>query len=160
MNNQAKRNTAASIIRIEEVTWMTLSLMLLLLVTTGLNTVNATESALERALRTGDFESKTIGYELFDGHNSLIIQAEPRSQNIKNNLGYAKIKAWYDTVDNLTRKIVLIDDDGIILSTVLFTGKEYLKGKNRATHMEVTNHRTGQTCSFKMTSNNQLTYLM
>lgn len=158
MNHMATRQITAVVT--EKTVLMFLGLIVLLWAVTDLNTASATESTLAEILRTGDFKTQKLGYEKFGGHNSLVIQAEPRNKAITQSLGYTQIRAWYDTVDQLTRKIVLLDAEGNILSTVLFTGMNSLRGKKRATHMEVTNHRTGQTCYFSINSTTSLSHFM
>jgi len=141
---------------------MSLILGLVILMWLGLAiSVNAENSSgLDDILSKGDFKTQKLGYELLAGHKSLVIQAEPRNKSIAKTLGYSQIRAWYDMVDQLTRKIVLLDANGNQLSTVVFVGLNTIKGKKRAAKMEVTNHITGQTCSFDMGAKSSLAQFM
>ena len=160
MNNQVKKHITLFRVKTTQLLWMFLGLVMLLWAGANLNTASAADYSLDDILRTGDFKTQKLGYEKLGGHNSLVIQVEPRNKAITKSLGYSQIRAWYDTVDQLTRKIVLFDAEGNTLSTVLFTGMSSLKGKRRATHMEVTNHRTGQTCNFDINSKSNLSHFM
>jgi hypothetical protein len=121
---------------------------------------HAADPGLDDILSKGDFKTQKLGYELLGGHNSLVIQAEPRNKRVAKSLGYSRIRAWYDTVDQLTRKIVLLDAKGNRLSTVVFIGMSTIKGKKRATQMEVTNHSTGQVCKFNINGSTKLVKFM
>ena len=97
-----------------------------------------------------DFTTETLGQETVEGHAFLIVQAEARNGRIANTLGYCRIRAWYDMQDRVTRKVLLLDHDDVILTTIRFTAFSLMDGKPRAGQMEVTDHSTGQTTVFQL----------
>lgn len=141
-------------------TGLVLTSLLMLLWLGSVTRAYAADFDLAQLLQKGDFKTQKLGYELIAGHNSLIIQAEPRNKTVARSLGYSRIRAWYDTVDKITRKIVLLDANGNRLSTVVFVGLSNIKGKKRATMMEVTDHHTGQVCKFNLNNATKLVNIM
>ena len=97
-----------------------------------------------------DFTTQTLGQETVEGHAYLIVQAEARNGQIANTLGYCRIRAWYDMRDRVTRKVLLLDHDDAILTTIRFSAFSLTNGKPRAGQMEVTDHSTGQTTVFQL----------
>lgn len=97
-----------------------------------------------------DFTTETLGRETVEGHAYLIVQAEARNGRIANSLGYCRIRAWYDTQDRVTRKVLLLDQEDEILTTIRFSAFSLMEGKPRAGRMEVTDHSTGQTTMFQL----------
>jgi hypothetical protein len=97
-----------------------------------------------------DFTTQTLGQETVEGHAYLIVQAEARNGQIANTLGYCRIRAWYDMRDRVTRKVLLLDHDDVILTTIRFSAFSLTNGKPRAGQMEVTDHSTGQTTVFQL----------
>jgi len=97
-----------------------------------------------------DFTTKTLGQETVEGHAHLIVQAEARNGQIANALGYCRIRAWYDMQDRITRKVLLLDHNDEILTTIRFSGYSVASGRPRASRMEVTDHATGQTTVFDL----------
>lgn len=97
-----------------------------------------------------DFTTKTLGEETVEGHNHLIMQAEARDGQIARTLGYCRIRAWYDMHDRVTRKVMLLDYNDVVLTTIRFSGYSLTNGRPSATHMEVTDHSTGETTVFDL----------
>ena len=97
-----------------------------------------------------DFTTQTLGQETVEGHAYLIVQADARNGQIANTLGYCRIRAWYDMRDRVTRKVLLLDHDDAILTTIRFSAFSLTNGKPRAGQMEVTDHSTGQTTVFQL----------
>lgn len=97
-----------------------------------------------------DFTTKTLGQETVEGHPHLIVQAEARNGQIANTLGYCRIRAWYDIQERITRKVLLLDHDDQILTTIRFSGYSLTSDTPRASRMEVTDHATGQTTVFDL----------
>ena len=97
-----------------------------------------------------DFTTQTLGMKTVEGHAYLIVQAEARNGQIANTLGYCRIRAWYDMRDRVTRKVLLLDHDDVILTTIRFSAFSLTNGKPRAGQMEVTDHSTGQTTVFQL----------
>jgi hypothetical protein len=97
-----------------------------------------------------DFTTETLGQEILEGHAHLIVQAEVHNEQIANALGYCRIRAWYDMQDRITRKVLLLDQNDGILTTILFSGYSLTSGTPRASHMEVIDHATGQTSVFDL----------
>ena len=97
-----------------------------------------------------DFTTQTLGMKTVEGHVYLIVQAEARNGQIANTLGYCRIRAWYDMRDRVTRKVLLLDHDDAILTTIRFSAFSLTNGKPRAGQMEVTDHSTGQTTVFQL----------
>lgn len=97
-----------------------------------------------------DFTTETLGRETVDGHVYLIVQAEARNGRIANSLGYCRLRAWYDMQDRVTRKVLLLDQDDEILTTIQFSAFSFTDGKPRAGQMEVTDHSSGQTTVFQL----------
>jgi hypothetical protein len=97
-----------------------------------------------------DFTTQTLGMKTVEGHAYLIVQAEARNGQIANTLGYCRIRAWYDMRDRVTRKVLLLDHDDAILTTIRFSAFSLTNGKPRAGQMEVTDHSTGQTTVFQL----------
>jgi len=80
----------------------------------------------------------------------LIVQAEARNGRIANSLGYCRLRAWYDMQDRVTPKVLLLDQDDEILTTIRFSAFSFTDGKPRAGEMEVTDHSSGQTTVFQL----------
>jgi len=97
-----------------------------------------------------DFTTKTLGQETVEGHKYLIVQAEARNEGIATTLGYCRIRAWYDMQDRVMRKVLLLDHNDEILTTIRFTAFSPSAGTPRAGRMEVTDHATGQTTVFHL----------
>jgi hypothetical protein len=97
-----------------------------------------------------DFTTKTLGQETVEGHEYLIVQAEARNGEIANSIGYCRIRAWYDMQDRVTRKVLLLDYNDVILTTIRFSGYSRDNGTPRASRMEVTDHATGQTTVYDL----------
>ncbi len=97
-----------------------------------------------------DFTTETLGRETIEGHAYLIVQAEARNGRIASSLGYCRIRAWYDLQDRVTRKVLLLDEDDVILTTIHFSGFAIVAKTPRASRMEVTDHATGQTTVFDL----------
>ena len=97
-----------------------------------------------------DFTTQTLGQETVEGHAYLIVQAEARNGQIANTLGYCRIRAWYDMQDRVTRKVLLLDHDDVILTTIQFSAFSVVDGKLRAGQMEVTDHASGQITVFQL----------
>jgi hypothetical protein len=97
-----------------------------------------------------DFTTETLGQEIVEGHNYLIVQAEARNGRVADTLGYCRIRAWYDMQERVTRKVLLLDHNDVIFTTIRFTAFTLDTGTSRASRMEVTNHATGQTTVFDL----------
>lgn len=125
-----------------------IAIMLLLLV----GTAGAETDPQAALIHIGpdDFTTETLGQETVEGHAYLIVQAEARNGRIANSLGYCRIRAWYDMQDRVTRKVLLLDQDDAILTTIRFSAFSLTDGKTRAGQMEVTDHSTGQTTVFEL----------
>ena len=121
----------------------------LLLLSGGLAVAAEPPTALIQ-IGPSDFTTETLGQEIVEGHNHLIVQAEARNGQIANTLGYCRIRAWYDMQDRVTRKVLLLDHNDVILTTIRFSAFTLDTGTPRATRMEVTNHATGQTTVFDL----------
>jgi hypothetical protein len=52
--------------------------------------------------------------------------------------------------DRVTRKVLLLDQEDEILTTIRFSAFSLIEGKSRAGRMEVTDHSTGQTTVFQL----------
>ena len=102
-----------------------------------------------------DFTTKILGKETVEGHNYLIMQAEARDGQIARDLGYCRIRAWYDLRARVTRKVMLLDYNDMVLTTIRFSGYSLTTGRPSATHMEVTDHSTGETTVFDLKGHNQ-----
>jgi hypothetical protein len=97
-----------------------------------------------------DFTTQTVGREAVEGHAHLVVQAEARNGRIADTLGYCRIRVWYDMQDRVTRKVLLLDQDDVILTTIRFSAFSLTDGKTRAGRMEVTDHSNGQTTVFQL----------
>lgn len=97
-----------------------------------------------------DFTTQTLGRETVEGHAFLVVQAEARNGQIANTLGYCRIRAWYDIEERVTRKVLLLDQDDVTLTTIRFSAFSLTDGKPRAGRMEVTDHSNGQTTVFQL----------
>lgn len=110
-----------------------------------------------------DFTTETLGQETVEGHAYLIIQAEARSSQIANALGYCRLRAWFDMQERITRKVLLLDQNNEILTTIHFVGNALIGDIPRATRMEVIDHATGKTTVFDLEglgpANNPLTVI-
>lgn len=127
-------------------TWIGIFLWLLL-------SVAGAESDPQAALvhvGPDDFATTTLGQEIVEGHTHLIVQAEARNAQIASTLGYCRIRAWFDMQDRLTRKVLLLDHNDVILTTIRFSDYTLTNGVPRARRMEVTDHATGQTTVFDL----------
>ena len=82
-----------------------------------------------------DFKTETLGRETVEGHAYLIVQAEARTGRIADSLGYCRIRAWYDIQDRVMRKVLLLDQDDVILTTIQFSAFSVTEGKHRAGRM-------------------------
>lgn len=97
-----------------------------------------------------DFTTTTLGREMIEGHAYLIIQAEARNSQVANSLGYCRLRAWFDMQNRITRKVLLLDHDNEILTTIHFSGYTLFKDAPRASRMEIIDHATGQTTVFDL----------
>ena len=52
--------------------------------------------------------------------------------------------------DRITRKVLLLDHNDVILTTIRFSGYSLRSGLPRASRMEVFDHATGQTSVFDL----------
>ena len=55
-----------------------------------------------------------------------------------------------DMQDRITRKVLLLDHNDVILTTIRFSGYSLRSGLPRASRMEVFDHATGQTSVFDL----------
>ena len=129
--------------------WLAI-ILLLLLDTAGAET-NAPTSL--RHISPDDFTTKTLGRETVEGRAHLIVQAEARNGRIANNLGYYRLRAWYDMDDKVTRKVLLLDRDNVVLTTIRFCDFFQVDGSLRAGQMEVTDHSSGKTTVWQFDEN-------
>lgn len=102
------------------------------------------------AIGPEDFTTKTLGQEIVEGHAHLIVQAEARNGRTANTLGYCRIRAWFDMQDRITRKVLLLDHNDEILTTIRFSGYSLTRGTPRPSQMEVVDHATGHTTVFDL----------
>lgn len=126
--------------------WIAITL-LLLLGTAGAET-NAPAKSIH--ISPDDFTTTTLGQERVEGHAHLIVQAEARSAQVADTLGYYRIRAWYDMQDRITRKVLLLDQDNEVLTTIRFCAFSLIDGNLRAGQMEVTDHSSGQTTVWQL----------
>lgn len=125
-----------------------IAIILLLLV--GTATAETDPQAALIHIDPNDFTTETLGQETVEGHAYLIVQVEARNGRIANTLGYCRIRAWYDMQDRVTRKVLLLDQDDVILTTIRFSAFSLTDGNARAGKMEVTDHASGQTTVFQL----------
>jgi hypothetical protein len=126
--------------------WIAIMLLLLM----GMATAETDPKATRIHIGPDDFTTETLGQETVEGHAYLIVQAEARNGQIANTLGYCRIRAWYDMQDRVTRKVLLLDQDDVILTTIRFSAFSLTDGNVRAGQMEVTDHSSGQTTVFQL----------
>ena len=126
--------------------WIVITL-LLLLGTAGAET-NAPAKLIH--INPDDFTTKTLGQERVEGHAHLIVQAEARSSRVADSLGYYRIRAWYDMQDRVTRKVLLLDQDNEVLTTIRFCDFSLIDGNLRAGQMEVTDLSSGHTTVWQL----------
>lgn len=120
-------------------------IVLMLLLFVGTASAEAEPEAVLIHIGPDDFTTETLGRETVEGHAYLIVQAETRSGRIASALGYCRIRAWYDMQARVTRKVLLLDQDDVTLTTIRFSAFSLVDGKPRAGRMDVTDHSTGQT---------------
>ena len=97
-----------------------------------------------------DFTTETLGQETVAGHTYLIVQAEARNGQIASTLGYCRVRAWFDLRDRVTRKVLLLDKDDVVLTTIHFSDFSFEGDTPRASRMEVTDHASGKTTVFDL----------
>ena len=111
-------------------------------------------------IRLEDFNTRTAGSETLNGHRNLIIRAQARSQRVAKRLGYSRFVAWFDTVDNATRKMILFDGANNKLLTVQFSQFRRINGVSRAAQMEVRDHRKQKTYRYQLNHGKALLVVM
>ncbi len=126
--------------------WIVITLLLLLNPAVAENEPQATPIHIGPE----DFTTQTLGQETHEGHAYLVVQAEARNGQIADTLGYCRIRAWYDMQDQVTRKVLLLDHDDVVLTTIRFSAFSISNGRPRAGQMEVTDHATGQITVFQL----------
>lgn len=129
---------------------------IILLLLAGTVSAETDTSATLIQIGPEDFTTQTLGQETVEGHTYLIVQAEARNGEIANTLGYSRIRAWYDMQDRVTRKVLLLDQDDVILTTIRFSAFAVVKDHLRAGQMEVTDHASGQITVFQLDGSTNL----
>ena len=127
--------------------WMLIGVLLLVVGTTTAETESRT--ALIH-IGPDDFKTETLGREVIEGDAYLVVQAEARNGRVAATLGYCRIRAWYDIQDRVMRKVLLLDQDDVILTTIRFSAFTITNGKLQAGQMAVTDHSNGQTTVFQL----------
>lgn len=90
-----------------------------------------------------DYQRKTIGEEMIDGHKCYLVESTPVSDKIARELTYSKVRQWIDAEIWITRKAQYWDVAGNLLKTTF--AKEIKKVQNIWTIqlLDAENHKTG-----------------
>ena len=94
-----------------------------------------------------DFSYVLEAEEVADGVPCWVIVSTPKDEDIADENGYSKRKAWLGKADHVIRKAVYWDLDGERLKEMIASKTKVLdteKGRARPMHMEMTNEQNGR----------------
>ncbi len=103
---------------------------------------------LETRINREDYNYKTIGKELIDGHECFVIEGIPKSNEIAKELGYSKAKLWVDVTIWMLRKADNWDVAGNYLKTIEITDIKKVQGIWTYHKIYVKNHKTNHETTF------------
>lgn len=105
---------------------------------------------LETRISREDYDYKTIGKEMIDGHESYIIEGTPKNDKIAKELGYSKVKYWVDATIWMLRKADSWDAAGNHLKTTEISDIKKVQGIWTYHLITVKNHKTNHETIFRI----------
>jgi outer membrane lipoprotein-sorting protein len=96
--------------------------------------------------KTRDWRYRLIDQETVDGHPCYVIEATPKTDEIRSNTGYSKRIDWIRTDNNVTVKSMYWDEGGERLKTSVFKDIQNVDEQNdkwQAMRLESSNEQTG-----------------
>ncbi|WP_298421161.1 outer membrane lipoprotein-sorting protein [uncultured Kordia sp.] len=114
---------------------------------------------LETKISKEDYNYTTIGIEKIDNHDCYIIEAIPKNDATKKELGYSKVKFWVDSKLWMMRKSESWDVAGNFLKTVKISDIKKVQNIWTISHILVINHKTKHETIFKFENNDYQTEL-
>lgn len=103
---------------------------------------------LESKLSTEDYNYKTVGKEVIDGHEVYVVEATPIDAETAKELGYSKTKAWVDAKNWMIRKGEFWDVAGNHLKTTYIKDIRLVQNIWTGHSVEIENHKTGHKTKF------------
>ena len=105
---------------------------------------------LETRISRDDYNYKTIGKELINGHESYVLEATPINDDIAKELGYSKAKFWVDAKIWMLRKADSWDVAGNHLKTIEISDIKKVQGIWTYHQIHVKNHKTNHETIFRL----------
>lgn len=105
---------------------------------------------LETRISRDDYNYKTIGKELINGHESYVLEATPINDDIAKELGYSKAKLWVDAKIWMLRKADSWDVAGNHLKTIEISDVKKVQGIWTYHQIHVKNHKTNHETIFRL----------
>lgn len=104
---------------------------------------------LEARISKDDYNYKTIGKEVVNGHECYVLEATPKNEKIAKELGYSKSKYWIDASLFMLRKAESWDVSGNFLKTVVISEIKEVQGIWTYHRIDVKNHKTKHETIFR-----------
>jgi len=105
---------------------------------------------LETRISRNDYNYKTIGKELVNGHESYVLEGTPINHKIAKELGYSKVKLWVDAKIWMLRKADSWDIAGNFLKTTEIRDIKKVQGIWTYHQIHVKNHKTNHQTYFRI----------
>lgn len=105
---------------------------------------------LETRISRDDYNYKTIGKELINGHECYVLEATPINDDIAKELGYSKAKLWVDAKIWMLRKADSWDIAGNHLKTIEISDVKKVQGIWTYHQIHAKNHKTNHETIFRL----------
>lgn len=102
----------------------------------------------EGKIETGDYHFETLGKEVIDGKEVILVESLPVDTGTARELGYGKVHTWVDPVTWLVVKARYWDVKMNDLKTLNISDIRQVDGIWTRHHMEIDNHKTGHYTEF------------